>query len=213
MIPAGEVHSCNPADDGLWSYQTLYLDEAWVRGVVGEMGALDAVVLTGLPHDGMLRQTHARLSRLNACLFGDGSDEDREVELLLFVGDLFASPPVRSGGRSGKYVSAGLRRVRAMIEARCVDSLSLEAMAAEAGMSRYHLVRAFKRAMGLAPHAWQIDLRIQRARRLLDEGMPLADAALHLGFSDQSHFQRAFKRRVAMTPGEYQRSRRNFLQD
>ena len=51
MIPAGEVHSCNPADDGLWSYQMLYLDEAWVRGVVGEMGALDAVVLTGLPHD------------------------------------------------------------------------------------------------------------------------------------------------------------------
>lgn len=51
----------------------------------------------------------------------------------------------------------------------------------------------------------KIDQRIERARRLLEQGLPLADAALQLGFSDQSHFQRAFKQRVAATPGEYRR--------
>jgi hypothetical protein len=49
LIPAGEVHACNPENDGRWSYQMLYLDPAWVEGVVGEMGALDAVVLNRLP--------------------------------------------------------------------------------------------------------------------------------------------------------------------
>jgi AraC-like DNA-binding protein len=77
-------------------------------------------------------------------------------------------------------------------------------------MSCYHFVRSFSRVVGMTPHAWQLDLRIQRGRGLLDQGMSLADAALQLGFADQSHFQRAFKQRVAATPGEY---RRNFVQD
>ena len=100
------------------------------------------------------------------------------------------------------------------IAERCAESLSLDKLAREAGMSRYHFVRAFSRAIGMTPHAWQLDLRIQQARRLLREGMPLAETALHLGFADQSHFQRAFKQRVAATPGEYCRlPERNFVQD
>jgi transcriptional regulator GlxA family with amidase domain len=103
-----------------------------------------------------------------------------------------------------------MRAVQSMMAARCTESLTLDELAGEAGMSRYHFVRAFSRAVGMTPHAWQLDMRIQRARSLLDQGMSLADAALQLGFADQSHFQRAFKQRVAATPGEY---RRNFVQD
>ena len=66
----------------------------------------------------------------------------------------------------------------------------------------------------MTPHAWQIDRRIQRARQLLDQELPLAEIAQQLGFADQSHFQRIFKQRVAVNPGEYRRLRnRNFVQD
>lgn len=209
LIPAGEVHSCNPDQDGRWSYQMLYLDEDWVRGVVGEMGALDAVVLNRLPPRVAPRRTHERLTRLNACLFGEQSIEDKEAAVLLFVGEVFGrgwsqaihrTPDPEISGLQGR-----LRGVQSMIAARCAEALTLEELAATAGMSRYHFVRAFSRVVGMTPHAWQIDLRIRRARRLLDQGMPLVDAALQLGFSDQSHFQRAFKQRVAATPGEYRR--------
>ena len=81
----------------------------------------------------------------------------------------------------------------------------LDELAALAGMSRYRLLRAFRAAYGMTPHAWQIDRRIMRARQLLDAGMSLAETALALGFADQSHFQRAFKQRVAATPGEYRK--------
>ena len=83
--------------------------------------------------------------------------------------------------------------------------MSLNDLAREAGMSRYHFVRAFSRVVGMTPHAWQLDRRIECARGLLEQGMSLAEAALQLGFADQSHFQRAFKQRVAATPGEYRR--------
>jgi len=209
LIPAGVVHSCNPEKDDRWSYQMLYLDEGWIRGVVGEMGALDASVLTQLPQEPAPRQIHSRLTRLNACLFSVASNEDKEAALLVFAGDLFSSPRLRRKavpmpGRESLY------GVQALIAERCTETLTLNELAAAAGLSRYHFVRAFNRSFGMTPHAWQIDQRIQRARSLLDQGMSIADTALQLGFADQSHFQRAFKQRVAATPGEYQR---NLLQD
>lgn len=207
LIPAGEVHSCNPESDGRWSYQMLYLDPAWVGGIVGEMGALDAVVISRLPAEIAPQRIHERLTRLNECLFSSAPDEDKEAALLVFVGDVFGEVRARTGGaddrRNARTESASLRKVQAMIAERCAEPLSLEVLAREAGMSRYHFVRAFSRAVGMTPHAWQIDQRIQRARGLLEQGLSLADAALQLGFADQSHFQRAFKQRVAATPGEY----------
>ena len=203
LIPAGEVHSCNPADDGRWSYQMLYLDPAWIGGVVGEMGVFDAMVLNRLPPDVAPRRVHERLTQLNKCLFSSATDEDKEAALLVFVGDLFAEGRLRRKVRTGVLDSARLRAVQALIAERCAESLSLDELAREAGMSRYHFVRAFSRAVGMTPHAWQLDRRIERARGLLEQGMSLADAALQLGFADQSHFQRAFKQRVAATPGEY----------
>ena len=203
LIPAGEVHSCNPADDGRWSYQMLYLDPAWIGGVVGEMGVFDAMVLNRLPPDVAPRRVHERLTQLNKCLFSSATDEDKEAALLVFVGDLFAEGRLRRKVRTGELDSARLRAVQALIAERCAESLSLDELAREAGMSRYHFVRAFSRAVGMTPHAWQLDRRIERARALLEQGMSLADAALQLGFADQSHFQRAFKQRVAATPGEY----------
>ena len=207
LIPAGEIHSCNPENDGRWSYQMLYLDENWVRNIVGEMTAQDVVALNCLPQNVQRHTLHTRLTRLNECLFGGVSDEDKEAALLVFVGDLFGSVEAKVAGDRPKPESLQMARmadIQAMIAARCHESLTLDEMAREAGMSRYHFVRTFNRAVGMTPHAWQLDLRIRRARPLLDQGMSLADVALQLGFADQSHFQRAFKQRVAATPGEYQ---------
>jgi len=161
-------------------------------------------------------RVHASLSRINRCLFSDASDQEKESELLCFVCDLFLTKngAERPGGeREGAGISRRLCDVQALIEERCADDLPLAMLAETAGMSRYHFVRAFRREVGMTPHAWQIDARIRRARHLLNGNVSLADVALLLGFADQSHFQRAFKQRVAATPREYKNAGRNFVQD
>jgi AraC-like DNA-binding protein len=70
-------------------------------------------------------------------------------------------------------------------------------------VSRFHLVHAFTSEVGLPPHAYQIHLRIRRSRALLAAGMPLGGIAADLGFADQSHFGRHFRRVVGVTPGAY----------
>ena len=74
----------------------------------------------------------------------------------------------------------------------------------ESGLSRFHLIRSFKQTCGLSPHAYQLDERIKQAKNLLKSGYSILDTSHLLGFADQSHLQRNFKKRLAVTPKQYQ---------
>jgi AraC-like DNA-binding protein len=75
----------------------------------------------------------------------------------------------------------------------------------ETGLSRFQALRAFKRDFGLTPHTYQLRVRLGLAQRSLRDGGRAADVAADLGFADQSHFTRHFKRFVGLTPTEYAR--------
>ena len=82
--------------------------------------------------------------------------------------------------------------------------LGLQELAAVAGYSPAHFLRLFRRAFGQTPHQFVLDLRIERAKRLLRaDGQSLAEIAGSCGFADQSHFGSAFARRAGMPPGRY----------
>ena len=70
-----------------------------------------------------------------------------------------------------------------------------------AGLSRFELVRRFRAQNGITPHAFQIDLRVEHARRLLAAGVAPAEVAAECGFADQPHLSRVFKRAVGRDPG------------
>ncbi len=81
--------------------------------------------------------------------------------------------------------------------------------AADLGTGPFALLRAFRDAYGLPPHAWLTDARVRRARQLLDAGTAPAEAAVAVGFTDQPHLNRHFTRIVGVPPGAYQRERKN----
>jgi AraC-like DNA-binding protein len=69
------------------------------------------------------------------------------------------------------------------------------------GMSRFHFLRTFARQFGLPLHAYQINQRMERIRRLLKAGVPVGE--IEAGFADQSHLTRHFKRLMGVSPGQY----------
>ena len=83
----------------------------------------------------------------------------------------------------------------------------LERLAQACAMSDSQFIRRFHAAFGMTPGGYLQNLRLNGARRLLSQGMALADAAHSMGFADQAHMQRAFKVHHAMTPGTYRRRR------
>jgi transcriptional regulator of acetoin/glycerol metabolism len=116
----------------------------------------------------------------------------------------FVIQPPRGG------LSAGaLRRVYEFAESHLEDSISLDALAAQAHLSVYHFARAFRHSTGLSPHRYVLEQRVKRAQELLlQTDLPLASIASAAGFSDQGHFSRQFRALVATTPSRYRRMKR-----
>jgi AraC-like DNA-binding protein len=84
--------------------------------------------------------------------------------------------------------------------------LDLEQLAAKVGMSRFQVLRVFKRRYGLPPHSYQLCVKIAIARKLLGEGHTISDIAAECGFADQSHLSRHFRRAIGVTPSDYLRA-------
>jgi AraC-like DNA-binding protein len=83
--------------------------------------------------------------------------------------------------------------------------ISLENLASMVCLNKFHLLQVFKREVGISPHVYQTSLRIRRAKHLLSRGLPISQVAYDVGFVDQSHLNRQFKKYVLVTPGQFQR--------
>lgn len=94
-------------------------------------------------------------------------------------------------------------RARQLFEDRFDEDLSLADVAAFCGLTRHHLIRAFRRETGLTPHAYLVDIRVRRAKEALRRGETPGAAAAATGFCDQAHLTRAFKARLGVTPGAF----------
>ncbi len=99
--------------------------------------------------------------------------------------------------------TACIRRARHRIDADPAAPLTLIDLAKEAGLSRYQLIRAFARELGLTPHAYILQRRIALAQRMIRTGCDLAEVATAAGFCDQSHLTRWFVRQFGVTPRRY----------
>jgi AraC-like DNA-binding protein len=183
----------------------LHLDAVWLSALVTEMGNISDGFISEnevrITDDGDL---YHRFCELNSTLFSTASAEDKTVALIEFTGDcergasLMDAFPVMAS-----EVSQALESVIEALKQTDRQPWSLEELANLSGMCRYQLIRAFRAATGMTPHAYQLNVRINQARRLLLSGHEITDIAYRLGFSDQSHFQRVFKAHTGVTPGCY----------
>jgi transcriptional regulator GlxA family with amidase domain len=128
-----------------------------------------------------------------------------ESALAAFLDRLVGRHSASACRRSDNVVRSGLRRARDLVEMNLTECVPLDRLAVAAGISKFHLVRQFARAFGLPPHAYQVRVRIARARELLASGVAVKQVSTELGFADQSHFGRHFRNVTALTPAEYQR--------
>lgn len=99
---------------------------------------------------------------------------------------------------------ARLQSVVAYMREHLAEDLSINQLAARAGVSPAHFRRLFDSAMGIAPHRYVMNLRLERALELLMQtDLPILHVALECGFSSQSHLTAAFKKEHGTTPAQF----------
>ncbi len=199
MVNPGEMHYGTPLHGKPREWRMLYLDPALVAREVEEEIVGQAEIMRPVVHDLLLA---GHFNRLFACLTALRSDslarEENLLSSLIYILRRHGTARPFSSGPS-PCVARALQRLDSAPD----TSVSLAELAALSGVSRFQVLRGFAREVGITPHAYLVQRRVRLAQQLLANGQTPAQAAVQVGFADQSHMARAFVRQLGVTPARY----------
>lgn len=205
FLEPGDIHDGHAPTPGGFTYSTLYLEPTWLeKALPGLFEQAPADCLPGVPRTqpddpGLLPCIANALQALR-----DGEPRMvRDAALDALLERISRSLHWRQRLSGNPQIASVALRARDYLHAHFHENIGLDELARVCGVDRFRLSRAFKAAFGIAPHGYLIQLRLVRARRLLAIGTSPADVASDLGFADQSHLGRWFRRANGLTPGAY----------
>ena len=207
LADPGEVHT-GEADEGGWSYWTIHVPAEAVARLRAELDATSdrpPDFLSGVIEEPQAVQAFAGFFRTARA----AEPLERESRAIVALAGLIRRHSATSRGPQPQGADHDVARaVRDQLADRLAERVSLAELAAASGVGRFRLLRAFRRAYGLPPHAWQMQMRLARAQSAIAAGRPIVRAALEAGFADQAHLTRLFRRCLGYTPGVVARAAR-----
>lgn len=199
MLNPDELHTGQAEVDAGWTYQMLYIEPDTLCELTGG----EAYFPDATTHDPALAAAYRRMFQR----MWNAPDD------LAFVSDFtqLVDTIVARYGKNARATPlpasrrmASMQRVLDCMEARLDETLTIETLAAEAGLSVFHFVRVFSAIFHATPHQYLQARRAARAKSLLAQRVSPSDAAAAAGLTDQSHLNRWFKRTYGVTPAQYQ---------
>ena len=205
-----EIHCAEPLSKAGYTYRMIYpgremLEEIGIRSIAaGEQGPL---FCSPVIYDPALA---AEFVEAHTPLMDGVSLSAAQIRLIGVLRNIAGRYRERLSprGKPGARDRAAVQRALEILHTGYTRQVRLRTLADECGLSPFHLLRLFRDAVGVPPHAYLVQLRVNRAQALLREGHSVSEVAHVCGFSDQPHFTRTFKRTVGVPPGQYIRRAR-----
>jgi AraC-like DNA-binding protein len=200
VLPPGVVHNGYPSERfGYFRKRNLYLDSDFLSlDLVGR--AVDASTFQDARLRAAISALHDRLA----------APEPLDVESqLALIAERLRERLQRRPSAVGEPEPSIADQLRQYLDGHIAESVTLREAARSLHRSVPHLVRSFTKRYSISPHAYVVAKRVEAARTLLLRGMPAAQVATEVGFHDQAHLTRHFKRHVSITPARYATSAEN----
>jgi AraC-like DNA-binding protein len=195
LLPPHVVHDGRPGKTtGGYRKRVIYLEP----DVLGEALIGRAVDRPAIADPGLRRRLSAVHDALG-CIDDALEAETRLAFVTERIRQAYGSTDVASRVRPDDLAEA----LRAYLDERATEAVTMADAAAVVGASPTRLTRAFEAAFGIAPHAYVLARRLDIARDRILDGRPLAEVAAEVGFFDQAHLTRRFKRFFGVTPGRF----------
>ena len=197
----GDNHGCVQADGGVFDYRGLNIPRQVMMDLTEEVTGKRE--LPGFSEN-VVRSAEitSYLRPLHQMIMSGAADFEKEEQLLFLISALIQN--------YGQPFEAGAPECRQETEKACAfirehfqERICLEQICRHAGLSKSALLRAFTKSKGITPYRYLEAVRISETKRMLEDGMTPAEAAVQAGFSDQSHFTNYFNSFIGLTPGTY----------
>jgi AraC-like DNA-binding protein len=212
VVVPGEVHAVRDPEDrqGPGTYRVLYAAPELLRQAALEVADRP----TALPFFPELAIQDAELVEafltLHWTLERPSTRLERDVGLVSLLACLVARhADIPVAGPAAPRSHRAVELARDYLEDNYRVNVSLQELARVASLSPSQLVRVFRAQVGLPPHAYQLQARVARAKRLLLQGWSVGRVAQETGFFDERHLARHFKRLVGIAPGGYTKDSKN----
>ncbi|NJN58202.1 MAG: helix-turn-helix transcriptional regulator [Leptolyngbyaceae cyanobacterium SL_5_9] len=209
VIPAGITHRCSwdtPVQFVILAIEPVLLQ--WVGQDWVNPDRIELIPRFATEPDGLIQsiifalKTEVEMGGIGSHLLIDSLRTTLIIHLLRY----YCATQPKLNRYSNGFSQSKLRQVKDYIREHLHQNLKLSEIAAIAQLSPYHFLRLFKQSTSHTPHQYILQCRVERAKFLLQHSeLTIAEIAVRVGFSDQSHFTRYFKGRVGVTPRQFQR--------
>jgi AraC-like DNA-binding protein len=188
LIHPGRVHSGKPDKINGWIVDTIAIKKEFIEELFNP--EINITFKDFVVEDENLKQIFFKTSDL---LYNYEDTIENEEKLYLLISDLITNNATIIQKEEIKENEA-VERAILFITVNYKTSFSLDELAEKSFLSKFHLIKVFKKTTSLTPSVYQIQLRLNEARRLIFQKKSLTEVAYELGFVDQAHFTNTFKK-------------------
>jgi AraC-like DNA-binding protein len=201
FLPPDLVHSCNPIDQTLWKYKMLYINKKWIQDFIKSKNEIS---FTPVVKDVSGCKIFDLVNKMVKSLNSSATPLEKEANVLaLFEQSL--SGEKKTCKVDDEEEQPKLKIIKEYLQSCFAEKITLDQLEAVSGISKFHIVRLFKREFTIPPHAYQTLLRVNYAKKELRRNKPVLEVTYEAGFYDQSHFIKVFKNYTGTTPDRYQK--------
>lgn len=201
LFNPGDNHSCCQLSGGTLDYCSLNISKNIMLRLALEITGVNE--LPGFSRN-VIRDEEAScyIQTLHELMMTGSMEFEKEETLFLLI-----SLIIQRYGQSFEgcipECPDEIEKACAFMERNYSSHISLKQICHQVGLSHSTLLRAFTRTKGVTPYSYLVNIRVSRAKELLESGVSPTNVALQTGFSDQSHFTTYFSRFIGVTPGNY----------
>ena len=217
FVSAGEIHRPRPAPGVPYERIVIYVSPDFLTHCARSTERLDACFLLAKEHSAVMHanpgKTHDLLyhvENLDAAAHADGFANDFYTELLFLEFMILLNRALLDHEIEENHPATYDKKILPLINyinAHLSDELPVEMLAEKFFLSKFHLMRKFKRETGYGIHQYITNKRLLQARNLLASDLPLTKICFDCGFKDYSTFSRAFKEFFRKSPTEYRKQK------
>lgn len=197
-----ENHTCEQIDDKALDYRCLNVKQDTMRNTVyeitgcGYLPEFAAPVVFQSEHVSLLKELHQMLT--------EEKESFQKEEAFYFLIEQLLSNYTNNRELKPITISLQIQKAREFMENNFSEQISLDDLSRVSALNKYTLLRSFTRQIGITPYQYLETIRVNYAKKLLEQGVIPIEASSESGFTDQSHFTKYFKNFIGLTPKQYQ---------